>query len=76
MKVVKVVEISIGILKLLSEFGIRIDDWQYVDAYKEFLNMRSNRIKYRSAIMMLAEEKHVSERTLERAFKRLSRIVK
>lgn len=75
MRIAKLLKISIGMLKLLSENGIKMDDWQYVGAYEEFLNMRDNRIKYRSAIKMLAEENHVSERTLERVFKRLSRVV-
>lgn len=75
MKVVKIVEISMDMLKLLSENGIKVDDWQYVDAYLDFLNMRDNHVKYRSAIKMLADEKHISERTLERVFKRFSRII-
>lgn len=75
MKVAKLVEISMGMLKLLSDNGIKIDDYLYIDAYEQFLHMRDNRVKYRSAIKILAEEKHVSERTLERVFKRLSRIV-
>jgi hypothetical protein len=75
MRISKLIKISIGMLKLLSENGIRIDDWQYVDVYEDFLNMRKNKVKYRVAIKMLADEKHISQRTLERAFKRLSRIV-
>ena len=75
MKMAKFVKISIGILKVMSENGIKIDDWQYVDVYEDFLNMRANKVKYRAAIKMLADEKHISQRTLERVFKRLSRIV-
>ena len=75
MKVAKLVKISMAMLKILSEFGVKIDDWQYVDAYEDFLNMRENKVKYRVAIKMLAEEKHVSERTLERVFYRLSKVV-
>ena len=76
MKVAKFVEISMAMLKLLSENGVKIDDWQYVDAYKDFLNMRANKVKYRSAIDILSKEKHISSRTLERVFNRLSKIVK
>ena len=75
MKVAKLVKISTAMLKLLSENGIRIDDWRYISAYENFLNMRDNRVKYRSAIKMLADENNVSERTLERIFKRLSGVV-
>lgn len=75
MKVVKLVKISMAMLKLLSENGIKIDDYRYVGAYEDFLNMRHNKVKYRSAIKMIAEDLDVSERTLERIFKRLSGIV-
>lgn len=70
----ELVKIDTQMLMLLSENGIRIDDYRYVDAYEQFLNMRRNRMKYRAAIKMLADEKHISERTLERVFKRLSRV--
>ena len=75
MKVAKLVKISMEMLKLLSENGIKVDDYRYVDAYYDFLNMRDNHVKHRSAIKMIAEDFSVSERTLERVFKRLSRIV-
>lgn len=76
MRVAKLVKISTQMLMLLSENGIRIDDYKYVEAYESFLNMRDNKMKYKAAIKMLADEKHVSERTLERIFKRLSIVVK
>ena len=75
MKVAKLLKISMAMLKLLSENGIKVDDYRYVDAYYDFLNMRDNHIKHRSAIKMIADDLNVSERTLERVFKRLSRIV-
>ena len=66
-------KIGTEMLKLMSENDIDRDDYVYIKAYEDFLMMRSNRIKYRNAIRMLAEENKVSERTLERAFKRLSK---
>lgn len=75
MKVVELLKIGSEMLKMLSENGIRIGDYRYIEAYSDFLNLRKNRVKYRTAIKMLADEKHISQRTLERVFKRLSRIV-
>lgn len=72
MKVTELLKISRESLKLMSENGIYLDDYKYVDAYEQFLTMRSFGMKYRSAITMLAEERHIGERTLQRAFKRLS----
>ena len=75
MKAVKLVQISTEMLKVLSENGIRIDDYKYVDVYYSFLNMRNNRVKHRVAVKILAGENNISERTLERIFKRLSKVV-
>lgn len=64
--------IGTPILSLMSEKGIMRDDYKFLKPFEEFQNMRKNRVKYRVAITMLAEENHVSERTLERIFKRLN----
>ena len=58
-------------LKMMSENDVKVDDWQYVEAYEQFLNMRSSGVKYDNAITELANEKHIAKRTLQRAFKRL-----
>jgi hypothetical protein len=73
MKMIELLKITTEALKLMSENGIYVDDYKYVDAYEQFLRMRMFGIKYRAAIAILAEERHVGERTLQRAFKRLSR---
>lgn len=39
MKLAKLIKISTGILTVLSENGIRIDDYKYVTCYEEFVNM-------------------------------------
>ena len=76
MKVVEIVKIARELLKLMSEYGVKVGDQDYVDVYEDFVNMRMNRVKYRSAIRMLAEERKISTRTLERIFRRLSKNVK
>ena len=73
MKTIELLKISTEALKLMSENGIFLEDYKYVEAYEQFLRMRMFGIKYRAAIRMLAEERGVGERTLQRAFKRLSK---
>lgn len=58
---------------MMSENDIMRDDYRYVRAYEEFCAMRKNKVKYREAIRMLAEENHVGQRTLERVFKRIGK---
>ena len=73
MKVIELLKISKESLKLMSKNGILLEDYKYVEAYEQFLRMRLFGVKYRAAISMLAEDWHVGERTLQRAFARLSK---
>jgi len=75
MKALELLRIGATMLSVMSENDIMRDDYKYLNAYDSFLNMRRNRVKYRSAIKMLAEENNVGERTLERIFKRLAKEV-
>ena len=63
MKVIELLKISSEALKLMSENGIYLEDYKYVDAYEQFLRMRMFGIKYRAAIGMLAEERGIGERS-------------
>lgn len=72
MKVTELLKIGTSMLYIMSQNGIMRDDYQYLQAYEDFLQMRKNRVKYRVAIKLLAEDHNVSERTMERIIKRLS----
>jgi len=71
MKVLEFLKISTRMLEVMTNSGIYRDDWRYVKAYEQYVCMRHNRVKHSAAVRDLSEELGVSERTLERAFKRL-----
>lgn len=71
MKVLEFLKISTRMLEIMADNGIYRDDWRYVKAYEEYVCMRYNHVKHSAAVRDLSEELGVSERTLERAFKRL-----
>lgn len=73
MKVYELLKISGEALKMMSRNGILLEDYKYVEAYDQFCRMRLFGMKYRAAIRILAEERGVGERTLQRAFKRLEK---
>lgn len=73
MRVTELLKVGAQLLEIMSENNIMRDDYRYLKSYEEFRNMRANRVKYRVAIRELARENNISERTLERIFKRLSR---
>ena len=73
MKVIELLKLGAETLKKMSQNGIFIDDWKYVEAYEHFLRMRELGVKYNVAIKEAANDLHVTKRTLQRAFKRLSK---
>lgn len=75
MKIVELVKISMEALKMMSESGIKTEDWQHVKMYEEYRTMRENCEKFRYIIAHLAEKYHLSESSIKRVVKRLSREV-
>lgn len=73
MKVVELLKLGAETLKMMSRNGIFVDDWKYIDAYEDFRRMRELGVKYNVAIKEVANDLHVTKRTLQRAFKRLSK---
>ncbi len=72
MKVYEMLKLGAETLKTMSQNGIFLNDYLYVDAYEKFCHMRSIGIKYDCAIMEISDEMKIAKRTLQRAFKRLS----
>ena len=72
MKLVELVKISTETLKMMSNFGIKMGDWQHVTMYEEYLVMRLNREKFRYIMAFLAEKYKLSESSVKRIIKRLS----
>ena len=75
MKVVELVKISMEALKMMSNSGIKTEDWRHIEMYEEYEDMRKNCEKFRYIIAYLAEKYKTSESTIKRVVKRLSREV-
>ena len=75
MKVAELVKISMEALKMMSNSGIKIEDWQHIEMYEEYMDMRKNCEKFRYIMAYLAEKYKTSESTIKRVVKRLSREV-
>lgn len=72
MKVVDLIKISRETLKVMSDFGIKIEDWQHISMYEEYLSMREKCEKFRYIMAYLAEKYKLSESSVKRILKRLS----
>ena len=75
MKVAELVKISMEALKMMSNSGIKVEDWQHIEMYEEYMDMRKNCEKFRYIMAYLAEKYKTSESTIKRVVKRLSREV-
>lgn len=73
MKVYEMLKLGTETLKMMSRNGIFRDDYIYVDAYEQYRHMRSLGVKYETALMEIAKDMKITKRTLQRAFKRLSK---
>ena len=73
MKVVELVFLSREVLKLLSENDVKTGDWKYLKMYDEFRHMRANGVKYRMAVVEVAQCHGISRSKAERIIKRLSK---
>ena len=73
MKVYEMLKLGSETLKTMSQNGVYLNDYEYLEAYEQFKAMRSNNVKYDCAIMEISRELNIAKRTLQRAFKRLSK---
>lgn len=72
MKVIELIKISTETLKMMSEVGIKTDDWQHISMYEEYQAMREKCEKFRYIMAHLAEKYKISESSVKRIVKRLS----
>lgn len=62
MKVIELVKFSTEMLKQLHEFGIRIDDYKYLELYEEYVRMRLDHQKTTYSVAYLSDKYGICER--------------
>ena len=75
MKIVELIKISTESLKMMSKHDIKLNDWKHVEMFEEYLDMRGRCEKFRYIMAYLAEKYRLSESSVKRIVKRLSREV-
>lgn len=73
MKVVELLKINRESLKIMSDYDVKRDDWKYLDLFDQYNHLRSCKIKYREVIRILSCEYGISQSSVERVIRRLSR---
>lgn len=60
---------------LLNENGVRIEDVQYLDLYRDYKRLSADGLKQTYIVAYLSEEYNIPERTIYRVIARLSKPV-
>ncbi len=76
MKVIELLRFSRDMLECMSRNDIRTDDWEYVDLYNEYEQLRGAGEKVTWIIDTLSEKYGCSERTIHRIISRFRNDVK
>ena len=76
MKVVEFLKIGQEMLKLMSLFDLRRDDYKHIELYEEYMVLRGEGEKVDYIFATLSSKYNVSESTIKRIVKRLSKEVK
>lgn len=71
MKVIDLLKIQREPLKVMSDCGLKVEDYGYIAMYEEYRERRSHNEKYRYVIMCLSMKYHISESKVKRIIRRL-----
>ena len=69
-------KLNLNQVKLMSMFGLSVDDVNYIPMFEEYLSLRREGVPKERIYQHFRSKYHVSESTAKRVIKRLSRQVK
>lgn len=72
MEAIEFLKISRELLKRMSSFGLRCDDYKHVELFEEYMEMRYKGEKVDYILCVLSRKYKMSESTIKRVVKRLS----
>lgn len=75
MKIVEFLRIGYELLKLMSNFGLKCEDYKYIEMYDEYSRLRSNGEKTDYILAVLSDKYKLSESTIKRVIRRFSKEV-
>lgn len=66
-------KLNLNQVKIMSKCGLSVDDARYIPMYEEYLALRRNSVPKERIYQHFRTKYHVSESTVKRVVKRLSR---
>lgn len=75
MKAIELVKIGKVLLEMLSNADIKTEDYKYIQLYEEYMKLRREGNKYDYATAILSKRYKISQATVSRLIRRLSKAV-
>ncbi len=75
MKAVEFLKLGSELLKLMSNFGLRCDDYKHIEMYDEYIRMKNEGEKTDYILAVLSSRYGLSESTIKRIVRRFSKEV-
>ena len=75
MKAIEILKLGKELLKAMSQLDLRLDDYQYINLKADYDRMRGNAEKVDYILATLSDKYHISESTVKRIIRRLSKEV-
>ena len=76
MKLIELLKLCKNLLKFMSENDLKAEDYKYVSMYEKYVDMRNNGDKVDYILLCLSNEYKLSESTIKRIIRRLSKEAK
>lgn len=77
MKAVELLIIGTPLLKEMSKYGLKQNDYKYIDLFADYQQLKQDRRnKYAAIVNELSEKYNISESTVKRLIKRFNASVK
>jgi len=73
MKVFEILSLNLGFLKMLHEFGIKHDDYQWVSLYLDYKKMKMRNEKTSYIVAFLGDKYNICERKVYKVLRQMDR---
>lgn len=71
MEIANLIQISVEMMKLLSNYGVKMSDYRYVCLFNEYQELLSKGYKVSYVVALMADKYHISEASVYRIVKKM-----
>lgn len=76
MQVINLVKIFAEIMKLMSNYDIKAEDYKFIDLFSDYSNMVNDGLKVSYVVSVLSEKYNISEASVYRILRKFKRTIR